>query len=172
MRKLLSFLGNLIYFLSYPLFWLFSLLWFIIFGIGKNPVFSWILALVFWYAYHAGFRDAIPIPYTNILIETGEENAILYLIIALVVMPFFARKVYDSLFSRGVWNVIKDPLNLRKNKKRPTRKPPPQVQPVKIIVPSVKPDSIGNAVARLSPHLQRLISGVDRAKNTQNQSVN
>jgi len=172
MLKLLSFLGNIIYFLSYPFFWVIGTPLFTILTIGKNPLFSWPLALLLWYFYHAGFRDAIPIPYTNILIETGEENAILYLIIALVALPFFVRRIYDSLFYRGLWAFIKDPLNLRKNKKSKTRKAPPQMQPVQIIVPTIQPDSISHAVYRLAPHLQRLLSGVDRAESSQNQTTN
>jgi len=163
--KFLSTLGNAVYFLSYPFWWVIGLPNFIVLAIGKNPIFSLILAMVFWYAHILGFRSVIPIPYSNISIETGEENAILYLIIALVVMPFFAQKVYDSLFHRGLWAFIKDPLNLRKNKQKHRAKKPPKVQPVKIIVPSVKPDSISHAVTRLPPHLQRLISGVNKAGN-------
>ncbi len=158
-------MGNIIYFLSYPLLWAIGIPLFVILAIGKNPIASWPLALLFWYFYHAGFRETIPIPYTNILIETGEENAILYLIVALVAMPFFVIRLYDSVFYRGLWSFIKDPLNLRKNqKKHRTRKPSPKMQPVKIIVPSIKASSISYAVTRLSPHLQRLISGADRAK--------
>ena len=165
MMARLAILGHILYFLSYPFWWLVGLPVFIVLVIGKTPIFSWPLALVFWYFYSLGFRSDIPILYTNILIETGEENALMFLIAALVAMPFFARKLYDSILPRGIWAFIKDPLNFNSQKKKNKTQKQKKIQPVRVIVPPVKPESIRQTVTRLPPHLQRLISGIDQAEN-------
>jgi len=66
LSQLFSFIGNVIYLLSYPFLWVIGILLFVILRIGLYPIISWMLASWFFILNHYyGFNSEIAIPWAD-----------------------------------------------------------------------------------------------------------
>jgi len=175
LSQLFSFIGNVIYLLSYPFLWVIGILLFVILRIGLYPIISWMLASWFFILNHYyGFNSEIAIPFTGGYIETGNDYAVIVLVIIFALAPFFASQLYRFIFPRGLFYFIIDPLSIKFRKVAPISRPKKKQKKqkpyaVKVIVPTLPTEGISHIVTRLPPHLQRFISGVDLPTEQQRQ---